>query len=130
MRFLFWRALFLVMFYDLLLARDDFPGIHRRVQKFPLRNKLKPKNAIDAEETRDKICRTLNNACVWYPRRAECLQRSAVLTCLLRRYGLPAQMVIGTQKLPFRAHAWVELDGRVVNDKQDMPVLYAEIARC
>jgi len=118
------------MFYDLLLARDDFPGIHRRVQKYPIRNNGKPMNAIDVEEARDKICATLNIACVWYPRRAECLQRSAVLTCLLRRYGFPAQMVIGTQKLPFRAHAWVELDGRVVNDKQDMPQLYAEIARC
>ncbi len=130
MSFLFVRAFFLVMFYDLLLARDDFPGIHRRVQKYPIRDKHKPKNAVAAEDVRDKICRTLNNACVFYPRRAECLQRSAVLTCLLRRYGLSAQMVIGTQKLPFRAHAWVELDGRVVNDKQDMPQLYAEIARC
>src|SRR5271154_2998292 len=106
MRFLFWRAFFLLMFYDLLLARDDFPEIHRRVQKFPLNSK-KPKSVIEAEEMRDRINGTLNNAAVWYPRRAECLQRSAVLTCLLRRYGLPAQMVIGTQKLPFRAHAWV-----------------------
>ena len=130
MPFLFWRAFFLVMFYDLLLARDDFPGIHRRVEKYPIRNGLLPNNPVDAEEVREKIYATLNIACVWYPRRAECLQRSAVLTCLLRRYGFPAQMVIGTQKLPFRAHAWVELDGRVVNDKQDMPQLYAEIARC
>ena len=130
MPFLFWKAFFLVMFYDLLLARDDFPGIHRRVEKYPVRNGLLPNNPVDAEEIRGKICSTLNIACVWYPRRAECLQRSAVLTCLLRHYGFPAQMVIGTQKLPFRAHAWVELDGRVVNDKQDMPQLYVEIARC
>jgi hypothetical protein len=159
MRFLFWRALYLVLFYDLLLARDDFPGIHRRVQKYPIRKRLPETttpgvragrdvlpgqalrqnsgqagatdlSAVVVEELTDTICAALNNACVWYPRRAECLQRSAVLTCLLRRYGLPAQMVIGTQKLPFRAHAWVELNGRVVNDKQDMPQLYAEIARC
>ena len=129
MRFVFWRAFFLVMFYDLLLARDDFPRIHRRVQKYPIGRKP-PANAVDAEAMRETICSALNNACVWYPRRAECLQRSAVLTCLLRLYGLPAQMVIGTQKLPFRAHAWVELDGRVVNDKQDMSTLYAEIERC
>jgi hypothetical protein len=135
MRFLFWRALYLVMLYDLLLARDDFPGIHRRVEKYPIRKRLPrttsgASSAVVMEELTDTICRALNNACVWYPRRAECLQRSAVLTCLLRRYGLAAQMVIGTQKLPFRAHAWVELHGRVVNDKQDMPQLYAEIARC
>ncbi len=124
MRFLFWRAFFLLMFCDYLLARNDFPGIHRRVQQYRLR---KTEPLPDAEA---KACWALNNAAVFYPRRAECLQRSAVLTCLLRRYGLPAEMVIGTQKLPFRAHAWVELDGRVVNDKQDMPQLYGEIARC
>ncbi|HYT20938.1 MAG TPA: lasso peptide biosynthesis B2 protein [Candidatus Polarisedimenticolia bacterium] len=131
MRFLFWRAFFLVMFYDILLARDDFPGIHRRVERYPLRKgKNAPITKLAEEDTVDTVCRALNNACVWYPRRAECLQRSAVVTCLLRRYGVPAQMVIGTQKLPFRAHAWVELNGRVINDKQDMPQLYAEIARC
>ena len=129
MRFLFWRAFFLVMFYDMLLARDDFPGIHRRVQKYPI-GKKSPADEVEVEAIRDSICGALNNACVWYPRRAECLQRSAVLTCLMRAYGLPAEMVIGTQKLPFRAHAWVELNGRVVNDKQDVPQLYAEIARC
>src|SRR6267142_2468310 len=26
-------------------------------------------------------------------------------------------MVIGAQQMPFKAHAWVEVDGRVVNDK-------------
>src|SRR5215471_12690141 len=99
MRFLFWRALYLVMLYDLLLARDDFPGIHRRVQKYPIRKRLpqttttgaragRDAGAIDlsavvVEELTDRICAALNNACVWYPRRAECLQRSAVLVCLL-----------------------------------------------
>lgn len=27
-------------------------------------------------------------------------------------------MVIGCRPLPFESHAWVELDGRVVNDRQ------------
>ena len=26
-------------------------------------------------------------------------------------------MVIGAQQMPFKTHAWVEVDGRVVNDK-------------
>jgi hypothetical protein len=39
-------------------------------------------------------------------------------------------MVIGAQQLPFKAHAWVEVDGRVVNDKQHVPEMYAVLNRC
>ena len=43
---------------------------------------------------------------------------------------IPAQMVIGTQQIPFRAHAWVEVDGSVVNDKPYTPEMYAVLDRC
>jgi hypothetical protein len=59
-----------------------------------------------------------------------CLQRSAAAACLLKRYGIPAQMVIGAKQMPFKAHAWVEVGGRVVNDKPYMPEIYAELDRC
>jgi hypothetical protein len=49
-------------------------------------------------------------------KRAACLQRSAVATWLLRRHGVPAELVIGYRPLPFESHAWVEVDGQVVND--------------
>jgi hypothetical protein len=26
-------------------------------------------------------------------------------------------MIIGAQKLPFKAHAWVEVDGEIINDR-------------
>ena len=58
----------------------------------------------------------VDEACVWYVKRAACLQRSFVATRLLRQYGFAAEMVIGCRPLPFESHAWVELDGRVVND--------------
>lgn len=58
----------------------------------------------------------VEEACVWYVKRAACLQRSFVATRLLRQYGFAAEMVIGCRPLPFESHAWVELDGRVVND--------------
>jgi hypothetical protein len=58
----------------------------------------------------------VDEACVWYVKRAACLQRSFVATRLLRRYGFAADMVIGCRPLPFESHAWVEVDGRVVND--------------
>lgn len=58
----------------------------------------------------------VDEACVWYVKRVACLQRSFVATRLLRRYGFAAELVIGCRPLPFESHAWVELDGHVVND--------------
>jgi hypothetical protein len=60
---------------------------------------------------------SVDEACVWYVKRAACLQRSFVATWLLRRHGIQAEMVIGCRPLPFESHAWVEVDGQVVNDR-------------
>jgi len=39
-------------------------------------------------------------------------------------------MVVGVQQLPFRAHAWVEVNGRVVNDKTHTLTTYAVLDEC
>jgi len=67
--------------------------------------------------TTDQVIWSVEEACVWYVKRAMCLQRSVVATWLLRRHGIPAQTVIGYRPLPFESHAWVEVDGQVVNDR-------------
>jgi transglutaminase superfamily protein len=69
-------------------------------------------------------------ACIWYWKEALCLQRSAATVCLLRKNGVSAHLVIGAQQMPFKAHAWVEVDGIVVNDKQYIGELYAILDRC
>ena len=49
---------------------------------------------------------------------ARCLHKSVVLQFWLRREGIPSQVCIGVRKddQQLKAHAWVEVDGRVVND--------------
>lgn len=61
----------------------------------------------------------VEEACVWYVKRAACLQRSVVATYLLRRSGYPASLVIGYRPLPFESHAWVEIEGVIVNDRPE-----------
>jgi len=39
-------------------------------------------------------------------------------------------MILGAQQMPFKAHAWVEVDGRVVNDKPYMREMYPVLDRC
>jgi hypothetical protein len=50
------------------------------------------------------------------PEEVVCLEQSLALYLLLRRRGVPAELRIGVQVYPFYAHAWVELDGRPVNE--------------
>jgi len=48
--------------------------------------------------------------------RPTCLAKALVVSWLLRRRGVPAQLVIGVSKArgQLQAHAWVELDGAAV----------------
>ena len=67
--------------------------------------------------------------CGYYPKNVACLQRSAATVWLLRRFGIPADLVIGVSKFPFKSHAWVEVEGRVVNDRQRVREVYATLDR-
>jgi hypothetical protein len=55
-------------------------------------------------------------AAAFYPRRARCLEQSLALFILLRRIGVAADLKLGAQTLPFYAHAWIEVDGRPINE--------------
>jgi hypothetical protein len=56
------------------------------------------------------------------PLRANCLERSLVLWAVLRRRGIDCDLRIGARKQGERleGHAWVEWDGVVLNDADDM----------
>jgi hypothetical protein len=53
-----------------------------------------------------------------------------VLQALLRRQGIDSGLHLGVRKDsgPFEAHAWVEIDGVVVNDSEDVRIRYAAFA--
>jgi hypothetical protein len=78
----------------------------------------------------ERLCCVVNRACIWYPKRVQCLQRSVVTACLLRTIGVPARLVVGVQKLPFRAHAWVEVGEIVINESSDVRSTYSILERC
>ncbi len=77
-----------------------------------------------------ELCHMIDLACVFYVKPVLCLQRSAATVLLLRRYGWRAEMVIGAQMIPFKSHAWAEVDQKVVNDKPYMHEIYGELHRC
>jgi hypothetical protein len=124
MSFLVLKAYLKLIHFDFCLARRDFESLYDEVRNYPIRS------VSELPGSAEPICAAVDMACIWYWKEALCLQRSAATVCLLRRHGLPAQLVLGVQAMPFKAHAWVEVDGRVINDKPYTPEVYAVLDRC
>lgn len=108
---------------DLLLRGGGYRRFRRRIAGWPVaRTARRP---VDPA----KVCGEVDTAASYYFKRAWCLQRSAATTCLLRRAATPAHLVIGVREVPFMSHAWVEVDGTVINDTAAVRRLYREIDR-
>lgn len=123
MPLLIWKAYRELIRFELYLQKKDFCGLYAAVRNEPVRQ---------ATELflPEQICAAVDRASIWYWKPVLCLQRSAADACLLKRHGVSAQMVLGAQQVPFRAHAWVEVSGRVVNDKQYIHDIYSVLDRC
>jgi len=122
--FLYLRAIWQILAFEYYVVRKDFASLYWKVRDYP-RSSVRPSLNLT-----DQICKAVDVVCIWHLKQVLCLQRSAATTCLLKRYGVSAQMVIGAQQTPFKAHAWVEVGGRVVNDKPYMTEIYAVLDRC
>jgi hypothetical protein len=118
------KAFFSLLYFDAAGLGQDFPKLRAKVRASQLSRRA------PSAYTTALVCSAVNRACIWYPKRVFCLQRSMVVTCLLRSYGVPAQMVFGAQRLPFRAHAWVEVNGQVINERSEVQRLFAVWERC
>ncbi len=118
------RAYLKLIQFDLYLGRGNFAALYNKVRNCPIGK------TMETTETVERICGAVDVACIWYWKEVLCLQRSAATAWLLKRYGVRAQMMIGAQQMPFRAHAWVEVDGRVVNDKPYIREMYAVLDKC
>jgi hypothetical protein len=121
---LFFFSLIGLFAFDLLGFGHNFSKAHRF-----LRRRITPDRTYPAEVI-TRVCQAVNLASIWYPKQVRCLQRSVVTTALLRRYGVPAQMAVGAQNIPFKAHAWTEVDGKAINERNDVQKIYSVWERC
>jgi transglutaminase superfamily protein len=117
-----WCALLAV---DLLLRLGGFERFLRVVRSCPTWGS----RGQDLAASR-RISAAVDRAATHYFKRAWCLQRSATNVFLLRLRGIEARLVIGARKLPFGAHAWVEVGEHVVNNHPIVRERYAVLERC
>lgn len=116
---------FVLLRVDFAMRFRSFSTLHEMVRK----ERVRPISA-SRKLSYEELCRAVDLACVFYVKRVLCLQRSAATTLLLRRYGWCAEMVIGAQILPFKSHAWVEVNDAIVNDKPYLHDIYRVLERC
>ena len=96
-------------------------------------------SAKDAQASARDTSFALAVAIKYGPWRPKCLVRSLTLGWFLGRRGIPfevrigvpgGQSTIGANRNPdFSAHAWVEHDGVVLNDKQDIALDFAPFTK-
>jgi hypothetical protein len=104
------RALGELIRFEVLHGLRGFRAIYRDVE----RQTVTPRAV--APEAQARGCDAVTLATCLYWKRVYCLQRSAVAARLLKKSGVNARLVIGYRPSPFCSHAWVEVNGRVVND--------------
>jgi hypothetical protein len=119
------ESFLLLLRFEIVMAFRTLGSLHRQVHAAKVA-RPKPGALAGVQE----LCHEIDLACVFYPKRVFCLQRSAATVLLLRRHGVMAHMMIGAQMQPFRSHAWVEVDGIVVNDKPYMREIYQILENC
>src|SRR5579862_3487576 len=118
------RALVVLISLERPLRSGNFAAIYDRVR----RTMISP--ASNGAPSLDRICGAIDIVCLWYWKQVLCLQRSVATVILLRESGVAAELVIGAQLMPFKAHAWVEVNGKVVNDRSYMNDVYSVLDKC
>jgi hypothetical protein len=118
------RSFLTILRIELLMRFSSLEKLHRLVRKQAIGRINNGKAPID------EICHSVDLVCAFYPKQILCLQRSVATTLILKRNGWKAEMIIGVQLMPFNSHAWVEIDGIVVNDKPYLTEMYRVLERC
>jgi hypothetical protein len=96
--------------YEIAHKVGGFRALHESVR----RTSVAPRSPEPGSISR--VCEAVSFAACFYWKPVLCMQRAVVITRLLRRSGVKAELVIGYRPSPFFSHAWVEVDGCVVND--------------
>lgn len=112
-----------------IAAMDVLPRAIGLRRTFRLLSRIRPPEPAHTDAA--IVAATVRSVCTasaFYPRRALCLEQSLALAWLLRRRGVPAELRIGVQPRPFYAHAWVEVDGRPLNEPGDLPQILTPFA--
>jgi hypothetical protein len=127
-RGLFLRGVVLLPLIAVSVRVRGFIGTQAALERLlPVRNdRARPAN-VDTSNSVSRTARMIRAAARYGMVRSTCLEKSLALWCLLRRQGIASSVRIGTRKSAGRleAHAWVEFEGRALNEPAELREHYA-----
>jgi|SRR5690606_18901985 len=95
-------------------------GLYSTIQFIKKSRKNDSCYIIPQEKELQNLANIVNKACLMYPTRTKCLEWAMTFVLLALKRGWKCNLEIGVQNYPFMAHAWVECNGKVVMDSQDL----------
>lgn len=95
-------------------------GFYSTIQLIKKHRKKESNYIIPSDEELRDLATIVNKACLLYPTRTKCLEWAMTYVLMALKQGWKCNLEIGVQNYPFMAHAWVECDGKVVTDSQDL----------
>ena len=117
---IFYQSFFLLPLVSYSLRFFGYKKVYRNIRN----NILNAKRSSDINDNiYDQIELVIDvfNRVVWgiYPK-LTCLPKSLTLWWILNRNGLEADFFIGVKKKPraIQGHAWVEFEGKILNDNE------------
>ncbi len=94
-----------------LLKRHGIKGVLDAINTTPKTDLIIPMD-IQIQE----LANLVDAASMIYPKKTYCLAWAATFVMLARKNKWDSQLVIGVQAHPFYAHAWAQIDGKVIHD--------------
>ena len=95
-------------------------GFYATIQLLKRSRKSQLNYIIPQEKELIELANTVNKACLIYPTRTKCLEWAITYVLLALKRKWKCNLEVGVQNYPFFAHAWVECDGKIVMDSQDL----------
>lgn len=75
-----------------------------------------PSDLDNDEATLESVKKGIDTAVRFMIFNSDCIYQSLAFTMMLRRRTIPAVVCMGVSSFPFKAHAWVEVNGVIVSD--------------
>lgn len=98
------------------------------IESFVAESKRKALERPDSTETLASLVAVYAHCRTWFFRAAgACLLDSLTLNRFLAYFGVASAVVVGVRSCPFTAHAWVQVDEVVVNDRPEVVRAYRPI---
>jgi hypothetical protein len=117
-KFLIIKAFVALCHVNYILAKHGIYGLLDYLEK---RRKIQSKDFTpNSYNQAMSLSHALNLACLFFPKKITCLPWAGTMASLLLTHGISFTFVIGIQDKPFFAHAWIESEGKVVNDNNDL----------